>query len=52
MQDQVHALSIRSPPLRSRIEIAWRAEGHISTAADALIRHARNYFGDARLLSA
>jgi hypothetical protein len=43
MIDQVHALRVRAPSLRSRIEIAWRADGHISSAANALIRHARGY---------
>jgi DNA-binding transcriptional LysR family regulator len=43
LPDQVHALTVRAPALRSRIEIAWRAQGHISTAAAALIRHARGY---------
>jgi DNA-binding transcriptional LysR family regulator len=46
MTAQVHALRVRSPSLRSRIEIAWRADGHISTAAAALIRHARAYLSD------
>jgi DNA-binding transcriptional LysR family regulator len=52
MRDQVHALTVRSPQLRSRIEIAWRSEGHISTAAAALIRHARTYLDERKLASA
>jgi DNA-binding transcriptional LysR family regulator len=52
MRAQVHALTIRSPNMRSRIEIAWRSEGHRSAAADALIRLARNYLSDVRADSA
>jgi hypothetical protein len=52
MSDQVHALKVRHPALRSRIEIAWRAEGHLSTAAYALIRHARAYLSDLQAKSA
>jgi DNA-binding transcriptional LysR family regulator len=52
MQSQVHALTIRSPSIRSRIEIAWRSGGHRSTAADALIRHACDYLDDVRIDSA
>ncbi len=52
MADQVHPLRVRSPSLRSRIEIAWRADGHISTAAAALIRHARVYLSDLQRRSA
>jgi DNA-binding transcriptional LysR family regulator len=48
MHSEVHTLTIRSPSIRSRIEIAWRSGGHKSTAADALIRHARNYLNDGR----
>jgi DNA-binding transcriptional LysR family regulator len=46
MTEQVRALTVRSPSLRSRVEIAWRTDGHISTAAAALIRHARRYLSD------
>jgi DNA-binding transcriptional LysR family regulator len=46
MPDQVHPLRVRAPALRSRIEIAWRADGHISTASGALVRHARAYLTD------
>jgi DNA-binding transcriptional LysR family regulator len=52
LPDQVHALRVRSPALRSRIEIAWRADGHISTAATTLIRHARAYLTDLQRTSA
>lgn len=38
----LHAIRITRPPLRSRLELAWRADGPISPAARALITHARN----------
>jgi DNA-binding transcriptional LysR family regulator len=41
----LHAISIIGPPLRSRLELAWRADGPISPAARALITHARNALG-------
>jgi DNA-binding transcriptional LysR family regulator len=37
----LHAIRIIQPPLRSRLELAWRADGPISPAARALITHAR-----------
>jgi DNA-binding transcriptional LysR family regulator len=46
MHSQVHPVKVRSPSIRSRIEIVWRSEGHKSTAADALIRHACRYLDD------
>lgn len=52
MSDQVHALKVRTPALRSRVEIAWRADGHIGTAASALIRDARAYLTDVQDKSA
>jgi DNA-binding transcriptional LysR family regulator len=51
-RDQVHALRVRAPTLRSRIEIAWRSDGHVSTAAGALIRHARAYLTELKRRSA
>jgi DNA-binding transcriptional LysR family regulator len=35
--DQLHALKIVRPALRGRLAMAWRADGHQSTAARALI---------------
>jgi DNA-binding transcriptional LysR family regulator len=52
MPSVVHPLAIRSPGLRSRIEIAWRSGGHKSTAAEALIQHARRYLDEVRVESA
>ncbi len=40
--DQLRALAITKPSLRGRIELAWRADGHTSPAATALIGHARS----------
>ncbi len=42
-QATLHTLTIGSPRLQSRIELAWRAEGTISPAARALIAHARAF---------
>jgi DNA-binding transcriptional LysR family regulator len=39
---QLHALRITAPELRSRLELAWRAEGPISPAARALLNQARD----------
>jgi DNA-binding transcriptional LysR family regulator len=36
----VHALAFTAPPLRSRIELAWRSGEHASPAATALIGRA------------
>jgi DNA-binding transcriptional LysR family regulator len=44
----LHAIAVTRPPLRSRIELAWRAEGPTSPAAQALIRHARRALAAAR----
>jgi DNA-binding transcriptional LysR family regulator len=52
MHSAVHPLKVRSPNIRSRIEIVWRSGGHKSTAAEALIRHARQYFDDVETDSA
>jgi DNA-binding transcriptional LysR family regulator len=38
---QLHPIAIVRPALRSRVELAWRADGPASPAARALIRHAR-----------
>jgi DNA-binding transcriptional LysR family regulator len=38
---ELHALRVTSPGLQSRLELAWRAEGPISPAAQALIRRAQ-----------
>jgi DNA-binding transcriptional LysR family regulator len=38
---ELHALAITKPRLRSRIELAWRADGPVSPAARALIDYAR-----------
>jgi DNA-binding transcriptional LysR family regulator len=40
-QTELHSIRITRPQLRGRIELAWRAEGPTSPAAQALIRHAR-----------
>jgi DNA-binding transcriptional LysR family regulator len=40
-RDQLHGVAITHPRLRSRLELAWRAEGGSSPAARALIAHAR-----------
>jgi DNA-binding transcriptional LysR family regulator len=40
--DELHCLQVKAPRFRSRIEVAWRADGHASPAAKALIRHARD----------
>jgi DNA-binding transcriptional LysR family regulator len=45
--DELHALQVKAPHFRSRIEAAWRAAGHISPAARALIRHAREVLATA-----
>jgi DNA-binding transcriptional LysR family regulator len=37
----LHALAITKPRLRSRIELAWRADGPVSPAARTLIDYAR-----------
>jgi DNA-binding transcriptional LysR family regulator len=38
---QVHSLTVSTPELRSRLELAWRAGGPISPAARALLAQAR-----------
>ena len=38
---EVHSLTIVSPELRSRLELAWRAHGPVSPAAHALLAQAR-----------
>ena len=38
---QLHAVTITNPTLRGRIELAWRSDGHVNPAAQALISHAR-----------
>lgn len=38
---ELHAIALRSPRPRARIELAWRAEGPVSPAARALTAHAR-----------
>jgi DNA-binding transcriptional LysR family regulator len=45
-RDDLHTLAVKAPQFRSRIEVAWRAEGHVSPAARALIRHARQVLTD------
>jgi DNA-binding transcriptional LysR family regulator len=40
--EQLHAVAITRPRLRSRLELAWRAGGGSSPAARALIAHARD----------
>jgi len=37
----LHALTITKPRLRSRVELAWRADGPVSPAARTLIDYAR-----------
>jgi DNA-binding transcriptional LysR family regulator len=44
--DELHALTVKAPQFRSRIEVAWRADGHVSPAARALIRYAREVLTD------
>jgi DNA-binding transcriptional LysR family regulator len=39
--NQVHAVTVTRPQLRSRLELAWRAGGPISPAARALLERAR-----------
>ena len=38
-RDDLHAIAVTRPRLRSRMEIAWRAGGPASPAARALIAH-------------
>ena len=38
---ELHTLTVTRPTLRSRIELAWRADGGSSPAARALVLHAR-----------
>ncbi|MGP3928259.1 LysR family transcriptional regulator [Streptomyces sp. 8N616] len=40
-RDQLHAVTLTRPAVRSSLALAWRAEGPVSPAARALIRHAR-----------
>ena len=37
----LHALTVTRPSLRSRMELAWRADGPASPAARALVEHVR-----------
>jgi DNA-binding transcriptional LysR family regulator len=39
-REELHAVTV-TPGLRSRVELAWRADGPTSPAARALIAHAR-----------
>jgi hypothetical protein len=38
---QLHGIELTKPRLRSRLELAWRAGGGSSPAAEAMIEHAR-----------
>jgi DNA-binding transcriptional LysR family regulator len=44
LTDELHALPINQPRLRSRLELAWRADGVQSPAARALVACARKKF--------
>jgi DNA-binding transcriptional LysR family regulator len=43
---ELHTMTITRPELRARLALAWRAQGSISPAARALIRHARKALPD------
>lgn len=43
--DELHALTIVRPGMRGRLALAWRAEGHHSTAARTLIAAIRHQRG-------
>ena len=45
LKDDLHALSV-IPPLRSRLELAWRADGVQSPAARELVARARKKFAE------
>jgi DNA-binding transcriptional LysR family regulator len=42
--EELHALAISRPQLRSKLGLAWRTEGPIGLAARTLINHARREF--------
>lgn len=44
--DELHAIAVTDPPLRGRIELAWKADGPHSPAAAALIGDARRVLGN------
>jgi DNA-binding transcriptional LysR family regulator len=44
----LRALTVPRPPLRSRMELAWRADGPASPAARALVEHVRRRPGRGR----
>lgn len=44
----LHAIEVTRPRLRSRMELAWRADGAASPAARALVDHVRRIHGDDR----
>jgi DNA-binding transcriptional LysR family regulator len=48
LADELHALAIVRPRIRSRLELAWRAAGPASPAARALVEHACAALGGAR----
>jgi DNA-binding transcriptional LysR family regulator len=47
-RQDLHAIAVSRPRLRSRMEIAWRADGPASPAARALIAHVEETAADGR----
>jgi DNA-binding transcriptional LysR family regulator len=43
---EVHALTVRGRPMRSRLALAWRSGGYVSPAARAMICYARASLAD------
>jgi DNA-binding transcriptional LysR family regulator len=44
-ESELHTLTIKEPPLRSRLELIWKADALASPARMALVAHAQQRFG-------